>query len=90
MEYEATDGDGNYWVLGLREICTKSSGDTLDTLKQLLSDIDEVSKNTDSISTKLFMQHVVATMSDRAATKTNFNTLLEEFRQETLPFINQT
>lgn len=89
MGYEATDGDGSYWVLGLREICTKSSGDTLDTLKQLLGDIDEVSRNTGSESTKLFMQHIVATMSDRAATETKFNTLLEEFRHDILPVIDE-
>lgn len=89
MGYEATDEDGHYWVLGLREICTKSSADTLDTLKQILGDIDEVSKNTESESTKLFMQHIVATMSDRATTETKFNILLEEFRHEILPIINQ-
>lgn len=89
MGYEATDEDGNYRVLGLREICTKSSRDTLDTLKQLLGDIDEVSRNTDSGRTNLFMQHVVATMSDVAATETKLNTLLEKFRHDILPIINQ-
>ncbi|WAR28078.1 hypothetical protein MAR_013782 [Mya arenaria] len=35
MGYEARDTDGKLWVLGLTEICTKSSQDTLNVFKEI-------------------------------------------------------
>ncbi len=67
MGYEACDADGKYWVLGMRDITTKSSQDTLNVLKEILDDIDYVSDSA-NINSKLILKHIVATMSDRAAT----------------------
>ncbi|WAR14792.1 hypothetical protein MAR_004897, partial [Mya arenaria] len=36
-------------------------------------------------TSKNIIKHIVATMSDRAATKVKFNTLLHDFRKEVLP-----
>ncbi|CAG2242439.1 unnamed protein product [Mytilus edulis] len=41
MGYEACDSEGNFWVLGLRDIETKSANDTIKVFKQILNDIDE-------------------------------------------------
>jgi len=38
------DAEGNYTLLGLREMVTTTSHDTLDTFKDILKDIDEVSE----------------------------------------------
>ncbi|WAR31188.1 hypothetical protein MAR_033730 [Mya arenaria] len=74
---------GQLWVLGLRDIETKSSEDTLKVFKEILSDIDYIS-NSDSVSREI-VAHISATMSDRAATEMKFNSLLECYRKEILP-----
>ena len=38
--FACRDGDGIYYTLGLRDLCTKSAEDTLNTLKTILTDID--------------------------------------------------
>lgn len=87
MGYEASDSDGNMWVLGLRDITTKSAQDTLDVLKEILSDIDLRSKLTDNSKSKALLTHIIATMSDRAQTEIKFNALLEEYRSSILPTV---
>lgn len=42
--FHLRDKDGQMYVLGLRQMVTKSGQDTLDVLKSILSDIDYVSK----------------------------------------------
>ena len=43
MGYEASDTDGNLWVLGLRDIETKSADTTLKVFKEILSDFNDIS-----------------------------------------------
>ncbi len=51
MSYHATNDDKNYWVLGFRDICSKSAKDTLTTFKDLLNDISKTAdRNTESES----------------------------------------
>lgn len=40
IRYEASDSGGNFWILGLREIDTKSAQNTLSVLKEILQDVD--------------------------------------------------
>ena len=87
MGYEARDDEGTFWVLGLREITTKSSQDTLKVLREILDDIDYISDSTNSEQSKLILKHMVATMSDRAATETKFNRILQEYRENVLPLV---
>lgn len=82
--FATRDNEGNYVLLGLRDMATKSSSDTLDTFKEILSDIDMVSKSDDIVSAKL-LTNIKNTMSDRAATETKFNELLKNYREEILP-----
>ena len=85
--YAASDMDGNYYVLGLRDLPTKSAKDTLHTFKEILQDIDSRINLSESEVSKQILVNIRNTMSDKAATETKFNTLLEIFRKETLPKI---
>jgi hypothetical protein len=79
MGYEASDSEGNLWVLGLRDI------DTLKVFKQILQDLDEKSLEAGNETSRNIVCHIVATLSDRAATEIKFNSLLSDFRREILP-----
>ncbi|XP_053372789.1 uncharacterized protein LOC128546365 [Mercenaria mercenaria] len=83
MGYEATDSHGNFWVLGLREIETKSASNTLKVLQEILNDLDSAASN-NNVSRDI-ITHITATMSDRAATEVRFNELLQQYRKEILP-----
>lgn len=85
MGYEAADSSGTLWVLGLRDIETKSASDTLKVFQQILQDIDEKSCEEGSETSRKIVSHIVATLSDRAATEVKFNSLLYDFRKEILP-----
>ena len=82
--FHASDSDGRLYVLGLREITTKSGQDTLSTFQQILRDIDDVSHNATDVAKKILV-NITCTMSDRASTQIKFNELLEAYRQEVLP-----
>lgn len=84
MGYEACDSEDKFWVLGLRDIETKSANDTLKVFNQILSDLDDASWFDDNYTSRSIVNNIVATMSDRAATELKFNTLLSDFRKETL------
>jgi len=52
---------------------------------QILSDLDDASRLDNNYTSRSIVSHIVATMSDRAATELKFNELLSDFRKETLP-----
>jgi len=85
MGYEAGDSSGTLWVLGLRDIETKSASDTLKVLKEILHNLDEKSSEEGSKTSQSIVSHIVGTLSDRAATEVKFNSLLYDFRKEVLP-----
>lgn len=79
--FHIQDEEGNLYVLGLRQMVTKSGQDTLSTFQSILSDIDQVSSKTANSVCKHILLNIVSTMSDRAATQQKFNTLLEDYRK---------
>ena len=84
--YAIRDSEGRPYVVGLRDLTTKSAKDTLDTFKQILWDLDKVHYNPDNnITSQNLLFHIRNTMSDRAATEAKFNELLEAYREEILP-----
>ena len=92
--YGVTDANGRDWVLGLRDITSKSALDALVRLKEILDDIAELRERLDEPGTNsrryellLAIEH---TMSDRAATETRFNSLLEAYMNEVLPLVRET
>lgn len=82
--FHVSDTNGQLWVLGLRNMVTKSGKDTLKTLQGILGDIDEVSEMEDKLTRKQILLNITSTMSDRAATQLKFNELLEEYRTHIL------
>ena len=89
MGYEATDSSGCQWVLGVREITSKSAADTLTVFRNILSDIDYACHNTKDEASRIILQHIASTMSDRAATEVKFNTLLQEYKESVVPVIDR-
>ena len=85
MGYHTADAEGNLWVLGLREMETKSAQDTLSTYKGILHDIDDRTRTRKNETSMKILLHTVATMSDRVATELKFNQLLQDYRKDTLP-----
>uniref|UniRef100_A0A8W8L2R4 Uncharacterized protein n=1 Tax=Magallana gigas TaxID=29159 RepID=A0A8W8L2R4_MAGGI len=82
--YHLSDSEGRMYVLGLRQLLTKSGRDTLAVFQDILQDIDDRSEKTDLASKKILLK-ITATMSDRASTELKFNELLEKFRADVLP-----
>jgi len=87
MGYHLSDMQGTMYVLGLREIETKSASDTLTTLQDILKDLDDClkAKGDNVVVSKRLLANIVATMSDRASTEIKFNQLLQDFRSTILP-----
>ncbi|XP_060765350.1 uncharacterized protein LOC132873624 [Neoarius graeffei] len=82
MGYHLSGADGRFWVLGLRDIPSKSSVDCLSTFKEILGDLDDcVASNQ---AGKDILLRIRSTMSDRAATESKFVELLELYRREVL------
>lgn len=68
--------------MGLREIETKSAGNTLNVLKQILEHLDNAQKCDNNVSRDIAIR-ITAAMSDRAAVK--FYEMLCTYRKEILP-----
>ena len=87
MGYEASDTDGNLWVLGLRDIETKSANNTLKVFKEIFSDLNDISDSENDPVSRDIIKHICATLSDRAPIEMKFNNLLESYRKDVLPLI---
>ena len=74
------------YCLGLRHVFSGSSRDTLETFKEILSDIDSVhlSLGQEAVSSKI-VSKIKNTMSDRHAAEKLFNEMLHDYRAEILP-----
>ena len=76
------------YTLGLRHVFSGAAVDTLDTLKEILDDIDGVQKaiGKDAVSAKIVMK-IKNTMSDRHSAEKLFNEVLRDYREELLPTV---
>lgn len=83
----AADADGRVWVLGLRELLTKSSADVFEVFQQILADVDESCKATTNEKSRHILANISARLSDRAATELKLGELIEEARKEILPLV---
>jgi hypothetical protein len=79
--------DGNLWVLGLRDIETKSANNTLKVFKEIFSDLNDISDSENNPVSSDIIKHICATLSDRAPIEMKFNNLLESYRKDVLPLI---
>lgn len=87
--YHLSDDEGRYYVLGMRNIATKSASDTLHGLQEIIQDIDARSEQQENLTSKRLLVNISATMSDRAATEVKFNTMLETVRAEVLTEVKE-
>lgn len=84
------DDEGRPYLVGLRDLATKSAKDTLDVFKEILWDVDKVYYTpTNNITSQNLLFQIRNTMSDRAATELKFNELLEAYREEILPAMTE-
>ena len=74
--------EGNAYSLGLSDMLTGSAQQTLDALKQILSDLEFVVGK--GVQTSL-LSKIKNTLSDRHIVEKKFKNLLEDFRLEILP-----
>lgn len=82
---EDTSKNGNIYVLGLRDMSSKSSQTTLDTFKEIIQEICQSASNT--LSSKELISKIKNTMSDQAATEKCVNDLFCDYRKEILPVV---
>ena len=72
MTYTINDDNENTYILGLREMVSKSADDTLTTFKDVLDDISHICNDhiTPGNETGIkILSQIKNTMSDRAATE---------------------
>jgi E1A/CREB-binding protein len=76
------------YSLGLRQVFSGAAKDTLETLKEILDDIDVIQRQLgrEAVSSRIVMK-IKNTMSDRHVAEKAFNDLLQEFRADILPII---
>jgi len=66
-DYHVSDQEGNMYVLGMRQLETKSAQNTLNVFQEILSDIED--KTEEANSTEKILLKITATMSNRASTE---------------------
>ena len=78
------------YTLGIRHVFSGAAKDTLETLKEILTDLDSVqlALGKDSASS-VIISKIKNTMSDRHSAEKLFNQLLEEYRKDILPDITE-
>ena len=75
--YQISTAENSY-SLGLRETTSGSASTMLDTLQEIIADVEEVSNETEA--GKKIVSNIKTTMSDRASSQIALNELLKEYR----------
>jgi hypothetical protein len=87
--YFISDDDKNVYMLGLREMQNKASSTTLDTFKDILTDISELCngslENNEISHGYNILCNIRDFMSDRAKTNISFTKLLIDYRKQIMP-----
>jgi hypothetical protein len=86
--YDVRVPDECTYSLEMRHVFSGSSINTLETFKEILSDVDDVYKalGRDSISSQVLLK-IKNTMSDRHSAEKLFNEMLHDYRAEVLPTV---
>lgn len=86
--YDIRVPESKTYVLGARLVFSGSSDNTLDTLKEILDDLDVVQNQLgNSAVSSIILSKIKNTMSDRHAAEKLFNRVLEDFRADVLPLV---
>lgn len=84
-----SDDHKNIYMLGLREMSNKSSQTTLDTFKEILSDISDICDSSLENNEISHVYHILCNirdfMTDRTKTNIAFTDLLVEYRKQVMP-----
>ena len=87
--YFISDDHKNVYMLGLREMHNKASSTTLDTFKEILTDISELCNGSLENNEISHGYHILCNirdfMSDRAKTNISFTGLLIDYRKQIMP-----
>ena len=83
--FHVTDSEKRHYVLGIRDLATKSANDTFNCFQEILKDIDNVKETSNSSVAKSILANIRNTMSDRAATELKWHQQLENYRKNILP-----
>ena len=83
--FHVTDSKKRHYVLGIRDLATKSANDTFNCFQEILKDIDSVKEDSSSSVAKSILGNIRNTMSDRAATELKWHQQLENYRKNILP-----
>ena len=83
MGYHMSDKNKQMYVLGHRDIPSKSGQDSVDVFEDILKDLDAVSEKID-FGEKLLSQ-IKNSMSDRASTEDKFHELLQKLKEKVMP-----
>ena len=89
--FSAVDKEGKDWVLGLRDLPSKSAEDTFSVFKEILGDLTEQCKLSGQSGDrgKEILVAITQSMSDRAATEVKLNSLIERYINEVVPMIRE-
>ena len=82
--FDASKSNGQFYVLGLREVDSGDAQAQLDLLKEEVGDVNEFEKKDFS---EKFFSSVKNLMSDRCSTQKKFNKLFIDYRSTVLPKI---
>ncbi len=86
--FEFTDEEGGQYILGLRQLLTKSVQDTFDSFQTCLNDIkSRVNDPTTPDASLVLRSNMQNTMSDSAAVEKKFNRMVEDYRADILPLV---
>jgi len=86
--YDISTSDCTTYSLGMRHVFSGSASNSLDTFKEILTDLDDVNAalGKEAVSSKILLK-VKNTMSDRHAAEKLFNEMLHDYRVEILPTV---
>ncbi len=86
--YQVSTENNQSYSLGLRETVSGCSNIILDTLKEILADIEQCIDTATSTTTKAskkILANIANTMSDRASNQKCFNEMLQDYRENISP-----
>ena len=86
--YDVRTSDCTTYSLGMRHIFYGSASNSLETFKEILTDLDDVNAvlGKEAVSSKILLK-IKNTMSDRHAAEKLFNDMLHNYRVQILPTV---
>ena len=86
--FDISTSDCTTYSLGMRHVFSGSASNTLETFKEILSDLDDANAalGKEAVGSKILLK-IKNTMSDRHAAEKLFNDILHDYRVEILPTV---